>query len=204
MKTTRRLPTSSSIIEGANIFDAKQALRNGEEHPVGCYLEDAAEIVTITSDCLHPPNSNQIARRLRFGTGPGGVVGNSAKMPQDDLGEWIGSLAQVKAAIAAGSPEPLGYYLRELGEFLSRLATAFNPPEHSKDWRLEFVRKGRGRRSDPIEQMLQDSDSDLMLRMVTRDGKQEAAIADLKGRPGASRANLFRRKRRARMRNESR
>ena len=43
------------------------------------------------------------------------------------------------------------------------------------------------------------------LRMTTREaGKQEAAIADLKGRPGASRANLFKRKRRAQRQNEYR
>ena len=49
-----------------------------------------------------------------------------------------------------------------------------------------------------MEQMLRDSYYVDMLRMATRKmKKQESAIADLKGRPGASRANLFKRKRRA-------
>jgi hypothetical protein len=192
-------------MEGANIFDAKQALRNGEEHLVGWYLEVAAEILSIISDCLDPPTSNQIARKLQFGSGSSGAASDPAKMPEDDLGEWDGSCAQVKAAIATGSPELLGWYLRELGDFLSRLAPAFNPPEHSRDWLLQFVRKGRGKRADPMEQMLRDLHSTLMLWMATRKaGKQESAIADLKGHPGASRANLFKRKRRARMRDESR
>ena len=201
MKKTSK-PTSSPP---ANVFDAKQALRNGEEHPVGWYLEDAGEILSIISDCLDPPNGNQIARSLQFGAEPSDVARDLAKMPQDDLGEWVGSPAQIKAAIASGSPEPLGWYARELGDFLGRLASAFNPPEQSRGWRLKFVRKGRGKRSDPMEQMFRDSDSAAMLRMATRKaGKQEAAIAELKGRPGASRANLFKRKHRARMRSESR
>jgi hypothetical protein len=189
----------------ANVLDAKQALRNGEEHPVGWYFEDAGEILRIISDCLDPPNSSQIARTLQFGTGPSGAAGDSATMSQDDLGEWIGSPAQVQAVIASGSPEPLGWYVRELGDFLGRLASAFNPPKQSRGWRLKFVRKGRGTRSDPMEQMFRDSHFADMLRMATRKaGKQESAIAELKGRPGTSRANLFKRKRRARMRSDSR
>ena len=126
------------------------------------------------------------------------MASEPSEIPEDDLGEWVGSPGQVKAAIATGSPKLLGWYLRDLGDFLSRLAPAFNPPEHSRDWHLKFHRKGRGRRSDPMEQSLRDSDSTRMLRMATlKAGKQEAAIADLKGRPGASRANLFKRKRRA-------
>jgi hypothetical protein len=180
----------------ANVFDAKQALRNGEEHPVGWYLEDAAENLSGISDCLDPPDGNQTARNLQFGTEPSGVSGDPAKMPED--GEWIGSPAQVEAAIEARSPELLGCYLRHLGDVLSRLARALNAPEDLRDWQLKFVRKGRGKRSDPMEQMLRDSYTALMLWMATRKArKQEAAIADLKGRPGASRANLFKRKRRA-------
>ena len=189
----------------ADVFEAKQALRNGEEHPVGWYLEDASEILSMISDCLDPPNSNRIARNLQFSVELSSVASHPSELPEDDLGEWVGSPGQVKAAIATGSPKPLGWCLRDLGDFLSRLAPAFNPPEHSRDWHLKFHRKGRGRRSDPMEQLLRDSDSTLMLRMATREaGKQEAAIADLKGRPGASRANLFKRKRRAQRQNEYR
>jgi hypothetical protein len=201
MKKTSK-PTGSPP---ADVFEAKQALRNGEEHAVGWYLEDATEILSIISDCLDPPNNNRIARNLKFSAEPSSVASDPADLPEDDLGEWIGSPAQVKAAIATGSLKLLGWHLRDLGDFLSRLAPAFNPPEHSRDWRLQFVRKGRGRRYDPMQQLVRDSDSTLMLRMATREaGKQEAAIADLKGRPGASRANLFKRKRRAQRQNEYR
>jgi hypothetical protein len=198
----RSQPTGSPP---ADVSDAKQALRNGEEHPVGWYLEDAAEILSIISDCLNPPNSTRIVRKLQFGTEPSGVAGAHSMTSEDDLGEWVGSPAQIKAAIASGSPEPLGWYARELGDLLGSLASAFNPPEQSRGWRLKFVRKGRGKRSDPMEQMFRDSGSAAMLRMATRKaGKQEAAIAELKGRPGTSRANLFKRKRRAHRRSESR
>lgn len=189
----------------ADVFDAKEALRNGEERPIGWYLEDAAENLSRISDCLDPSNSKLNASNLQFRTEPPGTTTNRPELPKDDFDEWIGTRAQVDAAIKAGSPKLFGWYLQDLGDFLSRLAPAFNPPEHSRDWRLQFVRKGRGRRYDPMQQLLRDSHSTLMLRMATREaGKQEAAIAALKGRPGASRANLFKRKRRARMRDQSR
>lgn len=185
----------------ADAFDAKQALWNGEEHPVGWYLEDAGEILGRISDYLDPPDANHQGKSIKLGTEPMDGVADHSMMPEDDFGDWVGSPAQVKAAIDAGSFELLGWYLRDLGDFVSRLAPAFNPPEHSKDWRLQFVRKGRGRRSDPMQQMLHDLDSALMLRMATlKAGKQEAAIEHLKARPGASRANLFKRKRRAQRR----
>ena len=138
-------PTSSPP---ANACDAKQALRNGEEHPVGWYFEDGAEILSIISDCLDPPDGNGVAKNLQFGAERSGVAGDPAKMPKGDLGEWVGSPAQNKAAIAAGSPELLGRYPRELGDFLSRLAPMFNPPEHS---RLPFPRRTYYDRMDSNE-----------------------------------------------------
>jgi hypothetical protein len=35
--------------------------------------------------------------------------------PEDDFGEWVGGTAQVKAAIATGSPKLLGWCFRDLG-----------------------------------------------------------------------------------------
>jgi len=187
----------------ADVFDATEALRNGQTGPIGWYLEDAAEILSRISDCLDPRNANQADRRLEFGAEPMERPANHAKIgvPDDSFYEWVGSLPQVEAAIEKRAPKPLGWYLRELGGFLGHLAPAFNPPNHWRDWQLQFIRKGRGRRYDPMKQMLHDSDTAMMLRLKTRRaGKQEAAIEDLKGRPGASRANLFKRKRRAQRR----
>src|SRR3974390_3937673 len=107
MKKTSK-PTGSPP---ADVFEAKQALRNGEEHPVAWYLEDATEILSIISDCLDPPNSKQIARNLKFTAEPSSVASEQSEKPEDDLGEWVGSPGQVKAAIATGSPKLLGWYL---------------------------------------------------------------------------------------------
>jgi hypothetical protein len=191
-------PSKPTSFPPADVSDAKEALRNGEERPIGWYLEDAAEILSRISDCLDPSNSTPNTSNLQFRTEPPGTTTNRPELPKDDFDEWIGSRAQVDAAIKAGAAKLLGCYLRDLGDFLSRLAPAFNPPEHSRDWHFKFHRKGRGRRSDPMERLLRDSSSTQMLWKATREaGKQESAIADLKGRPGASRANLFKRKRRA-------
>jgi hypothetical protein len=183
----------------ADVYDAVEGLRTGEPRPIGWYLEDAAAVLTKISDCLDPRDPDQRRTTLQFD--PPHAEPDHAEIPQDDLDEWTGSRAQIEAAINARAAKLLGWYLRDLGDFLSRLTFAFNPPEYSKDWQLQFIRKGRGRRFDPMQQMLRDSDSSRMLRMATRKaGKQEAAIADLKERPGASRANLFKRKRRAQRR----
>ena len=74
MKKTSK-PTGSPP---ADVFEAKQALRNGEEHPVGWYLEDATEILSIISDCLDPPNNNRIARNLKFSAEPSSVASDPA------------------------------------------------------------------------------------------------------------------------------
>src|SRR6516162_5839857 len=92
----------------ADVFDAKEALRNGEERPIGWYLEDAAEILSRISDCLDPSNSKLNTSNLQFRTEPPGTTTNRPELPEDDLGEWVGSPGQVKAAIATGSPKLLG------------------------------------------------------------------------------------------------
>ena len=187
------------VDEGANVFDALEALRNGTVRPIGWYLEDASKIVSRVADLLDPPNSTENGTCLQFPSSGNVDVqldeGVTSSAQESD--EWVGSCAQIEAAIAGRRAKPLGWYLRDLGDLLSRLAPAFAAPEGATDWRLQFVRKGRGRRSDPVQQMLADSAFALKLRMETRAaGKQEAAIKDFE-QNGVSRATAFRRKQRA-------
>ena len=188
-----------NIMDGADVSDAKQALHGGNEGPVGWYLQDAAKILTRIANLL-APTSNDQARRLGFifpCDVPALTVPANTGSPQDgDEGEdWVGSPAQVEAAIDAQSPTLLGWYLHELGEFLELLAPAFDPPQDSRGWRLRFKREGRGRRRDEVAKMLRDDALATKLRFATRKiGKQEAAIAEMNEIPGASRASIFRKK----------
>jgi hypothetical protein len=187
------------VDEGADVFDALEALRNGTERPIGWYLEDASKIVSRVADLLDPPNSTENGTFLQFASSgtvdaqPGKEVTSSA---QGSV-EWVGSCAQIEEAIAGGRAKPLGCYFRELSDFLRCLAPAFAAAEGETDWRLRFVRKGRGRRSNSVQRMLADSDFAFKLRMKTlAAGKQEAVIKEFE-QNGVSRATAFRRKRRA-------
>jgi hypothetical protein len=187
------------VDEGADVFDALEALRNGAMRPFRWYLEDASKILSRVADLLDPPNSTENGTRLHFPSSGNVDVQPDKGVTSSAQGsdEWVGSCAEIEAAIAGRRAKPLGWYFRDLGDLLSRLGSALSPPEHSKDWRLQFVRKGRGRRSDPVQQMLADADFALKLRMKTRAaGKQEAAIKDFE-QNGVSRATAFRRKQRA-------
>ena len=110
-----------------------------------------------------------------------------AAIPDQDA-EWEGNFLQIKEAIEQGKAETVGLYLRDAAEFLGRLAGLIDGQASSSDWRLEFRRKGRGRRSDPVSRMLKDSRLAMELRFATlHAGKQESALALLKApgmRPG--------------------
>ena len=83
----------------------------------------------------------------------GGSIGRGVTSSAQESDEWVGSCAQIEAAIAVGPAKPLGWYFRDLGDFLRCLAPALAAPEGATGWRLKFVREGRGRRSDPVQQV---------------------------------------------------
>jgi hypothetical protein len=177
--------TQKPIMEGADVYDAIQALHNQEPHPIGMFLNDAAAILSRLADLLNPPAETDCKVRLQFSVppAPAGTV--------EDGCEWEGSRSQVEEAISTRHAALLGWYLRELADLLSQLATRFAPPEGSRDWQFEFVRKGRGRRVDHSNTMFSDSNTLMKMRFATlARGKQESAIADLK--PRMSRSTFFR------------
>jgi hypothetical protein len=94
-----------------------------------------------------------------------------------------------------GAGADITSFLMHHAGVLDRLAAALKPVD-PKQWHLVFVRKSRGRRSDPVRDMFKDSAALLNLRVETRRarGKQDSAIKALEGR--ISRAELFRAKKR--------
>ena len=113
--------------------------------------------------------------------------------------DWEGTRDQIDGAMKNGSVELIGWYLSDAADVLGHLAAALAPPQKSRSWRLEFVRKGRGRRHDPTSSLMTKSKRAMELKFAARRlGKQEAAIAEHKGEPGRSRASLFRAIRRTR------
>ena len=194
-RSRQRTSSANAISEPADVFDAMDALREAREPPVGAYLKDAAEILSRIATLLA---SDQ---KVRLGFICAGRPVRSQPDKTASARDWdedfVGDPAQIERAIKSQSATILGWYLRDLGSFLELLALAFVPPEGSRGYRLRLKREGRGRRRDEVAEMLKDDALVMKLRFATRSvGKQEAAIEDLKKNRGASRASIFRKKRR--------
>jgi hypothetical protein len=198
MKKHKTARPQNPFFEPADVYDAIQALHNQEPHPIGMFLNDAAALLSKIADLLNPPAESDCKVRLQFSVppAPAGTV--------EDDDEWVGSRSQVEKAIRARHAALLGWYLRDLGEFLGQLAPYFAPPEGSSDWQCKFVRKGRGRRADKTK-MFSDSNAMMNLKFETLAvKKQEAAIEAIKEREGMSRATVFRKKKAAKESRENR
>lgn len=135
----------------ADVLEATQALLRGDERPVAEYLRDLSRALGLLSN----PRDAKAARRCRSATPEGRRIPVAA-IPDEDA-KWEGNFLQIKEAIEQGKAETVGLYLRDAAEFLGRLAGLIDGQASSSDWRLEFRRKGRGRRSDPVSRMLKDS-----------------------------------------------
>jgi hypothetical protein len=91
MKAKKKNVSRTTVYEGADVFDARQALSNGEERPIGWYLQDAAQGLTRISDLLDPLDGNEGSERLQYPcTGNTMEVGDDETGSANDLGEWVG------------------------------------------------------------------------------------------------------------------
>ena len=143
--------------EEVDVFAAREAMKDGQSAPIGSYLYDVAQILTRLADLFDPVEIGpQPKKQLRFSYGRHPEEQRSHADPD---AEWESSRTQVEEAIEAKRTKPVGWYLRDASDFLTALSLRFNPPKNSRDWRLEFVRKGRGRRSDEKFRLFKDSSS---------------------------------------------
>jgi hypothetical protein len=196
-KRKTKSPRAPSPPGEADYFNVKEALNQGSGHEpvVGEYARDLAEVLKLLAGHLDPHDKRKQGLQLRFVDPEGKPVCAKRKRtsPHEDE-EWEGNFRQVQAAIAGANAKALAWYLLEAAEILSATGARLDPPEKHNDWQLAFVRKGRGRRSDP-EKFLNDSGVARKLMMKTIEaGKQEAAIAELEDERKISRATIFRTK----------
>ena len=196
---TRRKTKSASVPpppEEADAFTAKEAMGSGHEHPVGEYVGDLAEVLSVLASLLDPTDTQKRGLQLRF-VEQGERRHVSAKKkptsPEDDA-EWEGSLLQVKEAIETGNAVAVGWYLGDAADFLNRLAAILTGQTGSEDRRLKFHRKGRGKPSDPSKAWTDAAIARELEDATRRSGKQEAAIAEVEAKRGISRATILRAK----------
>ena len=161
--------------------DALEAFRQGQgwEAALGSYFEELAEGLTMLAELFHEEDDhNQEADKT---------------IPDEFAEKWEGDLEQLRVAIKSRSKELIGWYLRDAAEILRHSAQALNPDEHSRQWRLKFCRRGRGRRSDPREKMMMETNIQMDLLAARRRGiKQESVIAELQEKYECSRPTIFR------------
>lgn len=118
-------------------FHAKEALSQGNASGLGYYARDLAQALKLIG-------------KLRL------VIRGRRKEPGDrkERTDWNGSLRELQEAIETGNIEAVSWYLLDAADVIARMAAALDPPPDSRGWRLEFVRKGQGRRSDPIRKKM--------------------------------------------------
>ena len=201
-------PATTSHPEEACASTATDGLQQGDEPPVGHYTRALHEALKRLANQFAPlgegeaPQWQFLSRRPRKQRSPA----KKQARPVEATEEWEGTLNQIFDAIESGKVTTIGLYLREAAGVLSRLAESLDPPQDSKGWRLEFVRKGRGRRRDnSVSSMFEESRRARELWEETRkaSGQQESAIAALKGKTGRSRSSLFRAKQKTKRGTES-
>jgi len=200
-------PVTTPYPEEACASTATEALRQGNERPVGHYTRALHEALKRLANQFAPLDEGKaewqfLGPRPRKQRSPG----TKQASPVEVTEEWEGTLDQIFEAIENGSPNTIGVYLREAAGVLGRLAESLDPPQNSKRPQLEFVRKGRGRpRDDSMTRMLEESKRESELREETRKagGKVDSAIKALEGKPGRSRSSLFRAKQKAKRNVES-
>lgn len=184
MKKPQRIPLAQFE---ATPFDAKEAIRDGEEAPIAEYMRALAEAIDLVASEFGPSAKASRSKASR----PSNAKRTLTISPSE--AEWDASLDQFLGAWRHGSKGSIANYLHEASDVLRQVATTLDPPSESRGWRLTFCRRGRGRRTDKLEQDWKRSGLKMKLMAETRKaGKQESAIAALKKE--ASRATIFRAK----------
>jgi|tagenome__1003787_1003787.scaffolds.fasta_scaffold20906288_2 hypothetical protein len=188
-----------SIMEGADVFDANEALREGNARPIGWYLADAAASLPTIADLLDTKEPNDDPHLIFALSAIPVPTDHNEDCPVQDEIEWVGSREQIQEAIINRHARLLGWYLRGLGEFLKPLAHAFDPPTDWRDLQVEFVRKGRGRRSAAasFEGLLRDMALVSEVRQASMRPKEnkKSAIFNVGKKRRVSRAAYFRKQR---------
>ena len=172
-------------------FDAKEALRAGHEQPLATYLHEAAAILNQLSDLADQIDTGA-APRLKLVPADEQLDSETTLTNPERDEDWEGDPVQVRTAIERGNAQAVGWYLHDLGQVLHLLSAALVPTADHRGWRLEFIRKHRGRRSDPAKRW-SNSRIEMELRFGALSGvKQESTIADLENKYGVSRATIMR------------
>jgi hypothetical protein len=174
------LTESSSYPEDVDVFEARKALQTGKVQPVANYLRDLAERLRRRANLAGTKVVSRKRRRIPVATGN----------------------ADLQVEEPQGNQELLESFDRDAA-FLEHLAATLDGAPGSWGWRLQFVRRHRGRPTDRVARMFRDSRVARDLASATQHsgkggspGKQESAITDLGENQSISRATIMRAKRR--------
>ena len=172
-------------------FEAKEAIQKGRVAPIGSYLRyDLPQILNLLADQLDVPNGDESrVERSKIESAP-----KDHPTKTDSIGhDWDSNTSDVLRCIEDGKPAPVGWFLRDLADFLSKLGRVFDPEATSEEWNLTFSRRTRGPPKDIWKAATEGSLVKMQVIKRTRKyGKQEAAIQELVDEGKMSRATVFR------------
>ena len=123
-------------------FEAKEAIRKGQVAPIGSYLRDLPEILTLLADQLDFKDGEKSRVKLRkIECAPEDQP--SQEDPEED---WDSNTQTVLKYIEKGEATLVAWFLRDLASFLSDLGRVFDPKANSEIWKLTFSRRRRAGR----------------------------------------------------------
>ena len=132
---TEKLTPDLDEWEQPNATDTLWAMSEGQPILLARYLADVALAV------------EGVATYLANESAPSSVTKAGEK---SDV-EWEGTLADFQDALAHEQHELVAIYLNDASKVIRQVATAIQKP--SRNWHLQFTRKGSGRRYDPMERL---------------------------------------------------
>jgi hypothetical protein len=121
-------------------FEAKEAIQKGQVAPIGSYLRyDVRMILNLLADQLDVPNGDEShVEPSKIESAP-----KNHPTKTDSIGhDWDSNTGDVLSCIEDGKPAPVGWFLRDLADFLSKLGRVAALPAH-------FIRLYAGDRSAP-------------------------------------------------------
>jgi hypothetical protein len=184
----------TSAFERPSASDAKNAINDQKASPLAHYTRDLAEVLSSLAECFDFDDKGQAEWKVRLLPRVKSRDATKREKTAEVVEEWDGTLSQINDALERRNVEAIGWYLSDAADVLRILAALLDPPQGSKHWRLEFKRTGRGRPRDHVmSRSIKEAERRDALSAATRkaQGKQEAGIALLKGKPGLGRSALI-------------
>jgi len=177
----------------SNLVEASKCIADANAEPLGRYLAaDLATILNLLADRFDPPEAPGGAQHSRHEPLSVPDAGSGQIQTSDhETEEWVSDTADVEYCISAGFMVPVAWFLRDLSVLARQLGRAIGPNGDPEGMELRFVRRRRGKPTDPMEKMFRETRIQNAVLGAPADQKRESVIQEVMGRTGRSRSTIF-------------